>query len=88
MYADNTLSKFTPVSFHFSPQGLMSLPLKGTVSRELRWEFLYINQKLFSRADVTNQIKILLKGQIQMVSQILDEANIVCLLIPYQWTSE
>ena len=37
--------------------------LKGTVSRELRWVLLYINQKLFSRADVPyHKILIFIKG--------------------------
>ena len=36
---------------------------KGTVSRELRWVLLYINQKLFSWAIVAHQkILILIKG--------------------------
>ena len=39
------------------------MPLKGTVSRELRWVLQYINQKLFSRAIVAHhKILILLKG--------------------------
>ena len=37
--------------------------LKETVSRELSWVLLYINRKLFPRADVANcKILILLKG--------------------------
>ena len=40
--------------------------LKGTVSQEFRWVFIFINQKLFSRAIVGHhKILILLKGNNQ-----------------------
>jgi len=54
--------KITRETF-FSAKKLEKYQLKGTVSRDLRWVLLDINQKLFSRAIVTHhKILILSKG--------------------------
>jgi len=45
---------------------LKKISFKGTVSQELRWVLLYINQKLFSRADVSHNKNFnFIKGPLQ-----------------------